>query len=182
MCFGVFLTQQTSFSKSLGLLGFFFLEDIFHVYHKGDSMLTFTSELFIICPQILDCQRILFYNLRILLHDHTMIILYVGLSNTASPDYSQVQSFLLLPQLLCVRSLARALSLLLAQTTFHQNTDGSLIPGHLFTIKRKLQILLFHKTCRKADEGLLIDFNFSCDVCLKEKAECEELVPKHAQN
>lgn len=93
-----------------------------------------------------------------------MIILYVGLSNTASPDYSQVRSFLLLPQLLCVRSLARALSLLLAQTTFHQNTDGSLIPGHLFTIKRKFQILLFHKTCRKANEGfsLILIFPVMC--------------------
>lgn len=108
-----------------------------------------------------------------------MIIHYVGLSNIESPDYSPVQSFLLLPQLLCV---SRALSLLLVQMTFHKNTDGSLIPGHLFTVKRKLQILQFHKTCRKADEGLLIDFNFSRDLCLKEKAECEELVQKHAQN
>lgn len=62
-----------------------------------------------------------------------MIILYVALSNAASPDYSQVQSFLLLPQLLSVSSLARALSLLIAQMTFHKNTDDSLIPGSLIS-------------------------------------------------
>lgn len=124
-------------------------------------MLTFTSELCVICPQIPGCERIVFYSLRILFHDYTMIILYVGLSNTAIPDYSQVQSFLLLSQLLCVSSRARGLSRLLAQMTFHKHTDGSLVPGHLLSVKRKLQILYLHKTCRKADESFLIDFNFS---------------------
>lgn len=144
-------------------------------------MLTFTSELHVICPQILHRYRTVFYNLRILLHDHTMIIVYVGLSNTASPDYSQVHLPAAAPASLC-RSLARALSLLLAQMTFHKNTDGSLVPGHLLTIKKKMQMLQFHKTCRKVDEGFLIGFSFSCDSCLKAKAECEELVQKHAQN
>lgn len=98
--FGFFLP---SFSKSVVLLGFFFSEDIFHVYefHKGDHMLTFTSELCVICPQIPGCERIVFYNLRILFHDYSMIIHYVGFSNTASPDYSQVQFPVAAPASLC---------------------------------------------------------------------------------
>lgn len=65
---------------------------------------------------------ILFYNLRILFHDYTVIIFYVGLSNTASPDCSQVQFPAAAPGSPWA-ALSEPCPCLFAQMTFHKHSD-----------------------------------------------------------